>query len=257
MVICPIRPGSSNLSIPVIPVGSEFRASASHKGSEHCDATSMLSFSCLARYTSSSSADAARAQPELHYISNADRCPRPGDLRHTERIRSITFTAPEQLHFPTFSHLVRTMHNVLDRLATATHSSILYRSLAASTKYVSSSPAFLLFPFVLLVFWYTAHAVYNLYFSPLSSIPGPKIAAFSDLWLIFHGALQFRQCKVIHELFETYGPVVRIGPGKVAFKDLGAGKVVYGGSIGGSGGARFEKSGWYKSLMTFVWWFLI
>lgn len=144
------------------------------------------------------------------------------------------------------------MHSVLDRLATATHDSISYLSLAASNTDIPFPSTLLLSTFVLLVLWYTIHVVYNLYFSPLSSIPGPKLAGFTDLWLIFHGALQFRQCKVIHELFEIYGPVVRIGPGKVAFKDLGAGKVVYGGSIGG---ARFEKSDWYKSLMTFVWFF--
>lgn len=121
---------------------------------------------------------------------------------------------------------------------------------------ISSAISLPLFPLGILILWYTAHAIYNLYFSPLSSIPGPQLAAFSDLWLTFHGALQFQQCKVIHELFEAYGPVVRIGPGKVAFKDLGAGKVVYSGSLGmvgsSTGGARFEKSPWYKALMTFV-----
>lgn len=189
----------------------------------------------------------------------------PGDLKTSKPLnlrytfscsREVTVTAQEQLHIPAPSYLVCTMSSVFDRLATSMHSTS-YLSVAGSKTNIPSSPALLLFAFVLLVFWYTTQAIYNLYFSPLSSIPGPKLAAFSDLWLIFHGALRFRQCKVIHELFETYGPVVRIGPGKVAFKDLGSGKVVYGGSIGaGGGGARFEKSSWYKSMMTFVRCFL-
>lgn len=163
-----------------------------------------------------------------------------------------TVTALKQPYSPAFILSICVMCSTFDRLATATQSTF-YLSLAASTSSIPSSLLFPLLALIPLVFWHTIHGIYDLYFSPLSSIPGPKLAAFSDLWLTFYGALRFQQCKVIHELFEVYGPVVRIGPRKVAFKDLGAAKVVYGGSIDvGGGGARFEKSGWYKALMTFV-----
>ncbi|KAJ7178233.1 cytochrome P450 [Mycena filopes] len=78
---------------------------------------------------------------------------------------------------------------------------------------VLALPAFVLF----LVF----RAIHLLFFHPLSSIPGPWYAAVSSLWITSH-VLRLEQCKTIHTLFETYGPVVRIAPNKVVFCDLGA-----------------------------------
>lgn len=106
------------------------------------------------------------------------------------------------------------------------------------------------------------HALYHLYLSPLARarIPGPTLAAALpfDLWLTVHGTLRLRKCRIIHGLFDTYGPVVRVGPGTVVFKDLEGSKVVYGGSLPvsagargkGGGGLRFEKSSYYKSMVT-------
>jgi hypothetical protein len=87
-------------------------------------------------------------------------------------------------------------------------------------------------------------AVYNLFLSPLSAIPGPWYAAVSDLWITTH-VLRLRQCKIIHELFETYGPVVRIGPNKVVFRDLSTMRNVY--TV-----HKFDKSSYYKGLLTCV-----
>ncbi|KAJ7021163.1 cytochrome P450 [Mycena alexandri] len=95
-------------------------------------------------------------------------------------------------------------------------------------------PALLLF----LVF----RAIHLLFFHPLSSIPGPWYAAVSSLWITSH-VLRLEQCKTIHALFETYGPVVRIAPNKVVFCDLGAMKSVY-------STWKFDKSDYYKSLLT-------
>ncbi len=84
--------------------------------------------------------------------------------------------------------------------------------------------------------------VYNLFLSPLCAIPGPWYAAVSDMWLTVH-VLRLEQCKVIQQLFETYGPVVRVGPNKVVFNDLSTMRSVY--SV-----HKFDKSSYYKSLLT-------
>ncbi|KAF5321063.1 hypothetical protein D9619_000139 [Psilocybe cf. subviscida] len=85
-------------------------------------------------------------------------------------------------------------------------------------------------------------AVYNLFFSPLSAIPGPWYYAISDFWLTVH-VLRLRQCKSIHDLFDAYGPVVRVGPNKIVFRDISTMRNVY--SV-----QKFDKSTYYKSLLT-------
>ncbi|KAF8646155.1 hypothetical protein AX16_007380 [Volvariella volvacea WC 439] len=86
------------------------------------------------------------------------------------------------------------------------------------------------------------HVIYHLFLSPLSAIPGPWYAAISNLWLTSH-VLRLKQCKMIHKLFEAYGPVVRVGPNKVVFRDLSTSRSVY--SV-----HKFDKSSFYKSLLT-------
>lgn len=86
--------------------------------------------------------------------------------------------------------------------------------------------------------------IYDLFLSPLSAIPGPWYAAVSDLWLTSH-VLRLEQCKTIQDLFEIYGPVVRVGPNKIAFRDLSTMRSVY--SL-----HKFDKSPYYKSLLTYV-----
>ncbi|KAI0068521.1 cytochrome P450 [Artomyces pyxidatus] len=94
----------------------------------------------------------------------------------------------------------------------------------------------------LLALYIILNAVYQLVLSPLSDIPGPWYAAISDFWLTTH-VLRLQQCKTIHSLFETYGPVVRVGPNKVVFNDFLTTKGVY--TI-----HKFDKSTYYKSLLT-------
>ncbi|KAJ3766660.1 cytochrome P450 [Lentinula raphanica] len=72
----------------------------------------------------------------------------------------------------------------------------------------------LLLPLTFLI----SKALHRLYFSPLSSIPGPWYAAVSDLWILLH-TLRCRKVRAIDDCFKTYGPVVRIGPNTVAFLD--------------------------------------
>ncbi|KAJ7853982.1 hypothetical protein B0H14DRAFT_2322884, partial [Mycena olivaceomarginata] len=61
---------------------------------------------------------------------------------------------------------------------------------------------------------------------PLSRIPGPWYMATSDFWLSTH-LMRFKQTSTIHELFQIYGPVVRVGPNKVAICDLAGMRDVY------------------------------
>lgn len=92
------------------------------------------------------------------------------------------------------------------------------------------------------VLYLVAHAIYLSFFSPLAALPGPWYAAVSDFWLITH-VVRFRQCRAVQDLFETYGPVVRVGPNKVIFCDAAAMRSVY--CI-----HKFDKSVYYKSLLT-------
>jgi hypothetical protein len=92
--------------------------------------------------------------------------------------------------------------------------------------------------------YFVFRAIYLLFLSPLSVIPGPWYAAISDFWLTTH-VVRLQQCKIIHDLLETYGPVVRVGPNKVVFRDLHSAKNVY--SI-----HKFDKSAYYQSLLTYV-----
>ncbi|KZV99478.1 cytochrome P450 [Exidia glandulosa HHB12029] len=83
-----------------------------------------------------------------------------------------------------------------------------------------------------------AKAVYNLYLSPLASIPGPRFAAVSDWWLEWN-ALNFRRTPSIHEAFLKYGPIVRIGPTKVALANAEDVHEIY-------RTHEYRKSPWYR-----------
>lgn len=98
--------------------------------------------------------------------------------------------------------------------------------------------SFIAFTYILI------RVIYNLFLSPLSDIPGPWYAAVSDFWITTH-VIRLRQCKVVHELFEAYGPVVRVGPNKIVFRDTSTMRSVY-------AVHKFDKSSYYKSLLTYV-----
>ncbi|KAL1747456.1 cytochrome P450 [Schizophyllum fasciatum] len=84
--------------------------------------------------------------------------------------------------------------------------------------------------------------IYQLFFSPIRNVPGPWYAAVSDLWLTTHIA-RLQQCMTVHSLFDTYGPIVRIGPNNIAFKDLAGIRPVY--SI-----LKLDKGPAYRKLKT-------
>lgn len=86
--------------------------------------------------------------------------------------------------------------------------------------------------------------IYQLFFSSLSVIPGPWYAAVSDLWLTSH-VMRLEACTTIQNLFDTYGPVVRVGPNKVVFRELNSMKNIY--SV-----QKWDKFSSYKALVTYV-----
>ncbi|KIM73902.1 hypothetical protein PILCRDRAFT_717573 [Piloderma croceum F 1598] len=104
------------------------------------------------------------------------------------------------------------------------------------------SHSLLAFTFSALFLYFALRAIYHLFLSPLSVIPGPWYAAISNFWLMTH-VVRLEQCKTVQDLFDTYGPVVRVGPNKVAFRDLQSMKSVY--SV-----HKFDKSSSYQSLLT-------
>ncbi|KAJ7910386.1 cytochrome P450 [Mycena leptocephala] len=68
----------------------------------------------------------------------------------------------------------------------------------------------------------------------------PTLAAVSDLWLTTH-LMRFQQTSTIHELFLKYGPVVRVGPQKIAFCNVAAMREVY-------SHQKFPKSTMYSNF---------
>lgn len=87
--------------------------------------------------------------------------------------------------------------------------------------------------------------IYNIYFHPLRSVPGPLLYRASPLpyaLLIPTG----RAPHHVHRLHERYGPILRIAPNHLSFTDPSAWRDVYGLH---SGGIENPKAPiWYRSL---------
>ncbi|KAI0861523.1 benzoate 4-monooxygenase cytochrome P450 [Xylaria cubensis] len=69
--------------------------------------------------------------------------------------------------------------------------------------------------------------IYNLYFHPLRNVPGPKIAAISDIphcWWFMGGRHPYEML----ELHGKYGRAVRIAPNEVSFNSAQSWKDIYG-----------------------------
>jgi hypothetical protein len=80
--------------------------------------------------------------------------------------------------------------------------------------------------------------IYRLFFSPLSKIPGPKLTAVSQLWLMYHEFKGDRTVQ-IDKLHSQYGPVVRVSPGEVSFNNHESLRDIYGIK------STFSKSSFY------------
>lgn len=79
---------------------------------------------------------------------------------------------------------------------------------------------------LILLFFFVV-AIYRLAFHPLARIPGPSLAAVSNIWLAFH--VRKGRSRVLGKtLHHTYGPAVRVGPNEVWFNSEEAFKHIYG-----------------------------
>lgn len=88
-------------------------------------------------------------------------------------------------------------------------------------------------------------AVYRALFAPLSKIPGPRYALFTDWWLMYKEFTSQRRL-YIHECHRKYGSVVRLGPNEVAFTSGEAVKEIY-----MSGGSGYDKTEFYTLFKQF------
>ncbi|KXX77509.1 Isotrichodermin C-15 hydroxylase [Madurella mycetomatis] len=96
---------------------------------------------------------------------------------------------------------------------------------------------------------YTVSAViYNLFFHPLASYPGPLLNRATPLryaWALATG----NSAQYAHLLHEEYGPVVRLGPNHLSYVDPRAWRDVYG-HRGANGQEEHAKSPtFYRALM--------
>jgi hypothetical protein len=71
-----------------------------------------------------------------------------------------------------------------------------------------------------------AVAFYRLFIHPLADIPGPKLAAVSNVWQARH-VRDGRARELGKTLHEQYGPVVRVGPNEVWFNSAEAFREIY------------------------------
>jgi hypothetical protein len=80
--------------------------------------------------------------------------------------------------------------------------------------------------------------IYRLFFSPLSKIPGPKLTAVTQLWVMYHEFKGDRTVQ-IDKLHSQYGPVVRVSPSEVSFNNHESLRDIYGIK------STFSKSSFY------------
>jgi len=79
----------------------------------------------------------------------------------------------------------------------------------------------------LLFIYLVVKTVYRCYFDPLSSYPGPKIAASTRLWYV-HYLINGNLTHEIRKLHQKYGPVVRIAPNELSYSTSNGWNDIYG-----------------------------
>ncbi|KAA8893037.1 cytochrome P450, partial [Sphaerosporella brunnea] len=72
-----------------------------------------------------------------------------------------------------------------------------------------------------------ATGIRNVYFHPISKIPGPKLAAFNRIYFSYIW-LSGRYPQIVKDLHDKYGPVVRLSPNQVSFNTATSWKDIYG-----------------------------
>ena len=74
---------------------------------------------------------------------------------------------------------------------------------------------------LLLTTGFLVRCIYRVYFHPLSSIPGPKFAACSSLWLAYH-SFHGTESTAVYILHQKYGRILRVAPNDVDLDDSDA-----------------------------------
>lgn len=69
--------------------------------------------------------------------------------------------------------------------------------------------------------------IYNIYVHPLRKYPGPRLSAASKLPLI-HAIYSGTRSRLVHNLHQRYGPVVRVAPNELCYTDPRAWKDIHG-----------------------------
>lgn len=78
----------------------------------------------------------------------------------------------------------------------------------------------------LLLLSLTSVALYRLYLHPLARVPGPKLAAVSNIWHAYH-ARNGHMFELACTLHQKYGEVVRVGPDELWFNSIEAFDKIY------------------------------
>lgn len=69
--------------------------------------------------------------------------------------------------------------------------------------------------------------VYRCYFDSLSSYPGPKIAASTRLWYLYH-IINGTLTDEVQKCHQKYGDVVRVAPNELSYRSSNSWKDIYG-----------------------------
>ena len=84
----------------------------------------------------------------------------------------------------------------------------------------------LLYTLWLLIFLLLSYLVPYYKNKPLRGLPGPRLAAFTNLWLLYQ-CRRGRRYRAVDEAHKKYGPLVRIQPNHVSVVDPEAIGVIY------------------------------
>lgn len=102
---------------------------------------------------------------------------------------------------------------------------------------------FLVLGFAALILYIIAGAIYRLYFSPISSFPGPKLAALT-MWYEFYYDIILGGQYTFHlrDLHSCYGPIIRINPYELHISDSDYYEELY---TSYASGKKRNKWGWF------------
>ncbi|KAK8069501.1 isotrichodermin C-15 hydroxylase [Apiospora phragmitis] len=100
---------------------------------------------------------------------------------------------------------------------------------------------------VTVLLWAVGKAVYNVYFHPLASYPGPLLARATRLYHAYYDIKGVSIWKV-KDWHEKYGPIVRIAPDELSYTDSRAWPAIYGfPNRDGTGNFEKDPQWWNKA----------